>query len=93
MIPQPMTLLERSIGVSFRGGVGRAEPRRASATPARFHAARGMSPDRLQALMGWSDRSTPQKFIRLHTQLQPSHSVTPTILNSDMYPLRNAGVG
>lgn len=44
---------------------GRVYPHCLRATAASFHAYRGLAPVPLQALMGWSDLSTAQKYIRL----------------------------
>ena len=44
---------------------GRVYPHCLRATAASFHAYRGVSPVPLQSLMGWSDLSTAQKYIRI----------------------------
>jgi integrase len=44
---------------------GRVYPHCLRATAASFHSYRGVAPVPLQALMGWSDLSTAQKYIRI----------------------------
>ena len=47
------------------GLTGRVYPHCLRATAASFHAYQGVSPVPLQALMGWNDLSTAQKYIRI----------------------------
>jgi site-specific recombinase XerD len=44
---------------------GRVYPHSLRATAASYHAYQGVAPVPLQALMGWSDLATAQKYIRI----------------------------
>ena len=47
------------------GLTGRVYPHCLRATAASFHAYQGVPPVPLQAMMGWNDRSTAQKYLRI----------------------------
>jgi site-specific recombinase XerD len=51
---------------ALKGGLsGHIYPHCLRATAASYHAYRGVAPVPLQALMGWSDLATAQKYIRI----------------------------
>lgn len=60
------TLNRRVSSAAEKAGLnGRVYPHCLRATAASFHAYRGVAPVPLQSLMGWSDLSTAQKYIRI----------------------------
>lgn len=65
--PRSQATINRRVAAAAEaaGLTGRVYPHCLRATAASFHAYRGVAPVPLQALMGWSDLSTAQKYIRI----------------------------
>ena len=65
--PKSRSTINRRVGEAAEHSElsGRVYPHCLRATAASFHSYRGVPPVPLQALMGWSDLSTTQKYIRI----------------------------
>ena len=60
------TITRRVAAAADEAGLpGRVYPHCLRATAASYHAYKGVAPVPLQALMGWSDLATAQKYIRI----------------------------